>query len=738
MNLLNHLRNSCRTLLFTSACLLIHAAPALAATATQVSPANGAAGLSVKVKLDWKNLVGADGGDYEVLQGNTVVAGYGITYSGGPYRRTSETLSLDYGKKYKWRVRSRVLPQNNPWSDYWTFSTEPVPVPLLVAPPNGATDLARTVTLDWSAVSGSDGYDFEVQDGQNSTIAGYGINYTGLYRSTSVTLTLEYGTTYRWRTRPSILPQNNPWSEWGTFSIATAPTEPQGGTNGGQSGTTNGGQSGTTNGGQSGTTNGGQSGNPPVNTVPAPTELKIIYGGTSYILSWKNPPGTVRAVKLYRSIDSAGYTLVATLPPGTEKTPLVAVDEPADEVSYKVRAQVGEILSDFSEPRSANDSEDEPETAAARTAAARLERAPDSPGRFISPTWGNFAGKSFGAKQNIVGAYYFYGYDSVTGQHLAANRPNVPYLVDSLTDHPAYTLKYTSADHRAPDHYFLTRTPATYNETSALFSYRDARWHRREFQQMMTGGIDFALADYWGNGDPTNPRTMWSNEGVERMNDVLEKAPIVKLGLFFDTTTLRGVDLSTQAGVDQFYFTIRDFYSRVNPTHWARIDGKAVVWLYRTAEIVNINPQVLAMAREAFARDFGGTRLHVVAMQEWKDKVSGQIDRLYRWGASEMPQGIRAPGGPLDVVDIGPGHNFRGGEHWQDGTIVASPQAVNPRRNGNLYRNACARALQLNKPVVMIETWNEYHEGSEIAGTREYGSLYLKLTRDFAKAHKSR
>ena len=98
MNLLNHLSQSCRALLLTGACLLAHAAPALAATATQVSPANGTAGLPISVTLNWKNLAGADGGDYEVLQGNTVVAGYGITYSGGPYRRTSETLSLDYGK----------------------------------------------------------------------------------------------------------------------------------------------------------------------------------------------------------------------------------------------------------------------------------------------------------------------------------------------------------------------------------------------------------------------------------------------------------------------------------------------------------------------------------------------------------------------------------------------------------------------------------------------------------------
>jgi hypothetical protein len=210
-------------LLFILLLLFLGARWAVAATPTQTAPNDGAVNLPVEVTLDWNTLAGADGYDYEVLDGNTLVAGYGITYSGGPWRRTSVTLSLEYGKTYRWRVRGRVLPQNNPWSGYWRFATSNVPTPSQVAPANAATGVNPSVSLDWSSVTGADGYDFEVLEGA-TVVAGYGINYSGgPYRGTSVRLNLEFGKTYRWRVRGRILPQNNPWSDYWTFTTAGVP-----------------------------------------------------------------------------------------------------------------------------------------------------------------------------------------------------------------------------------------------------------------------------------------------------------------------------------------------------------------------------------------------------------------------------------------------------------------------------------------------------------------------------------
>jgi hypothetical protein len=38
--------------------------------------------------------------------------------------------------------------------------------------------------------------------------------------------------------------------------------------------------------------------------------------------------------------------------------------------------------------------------------------------------------------------------------------------------------------------------------------------------------------------------------------------------------------------------------------------------------------------------------------------------------------------------------------------------------------------------MVVIETWNEFHEGTDIADSREYGRQYLELTRKYVDQFK--
>ena len=44
----------------------------------------------------------------------------------------------------------------------------------------------------------------------------------------------------------------------------------------------------------------------------------------------------------------------------------------------------------------------------------------------------------------------------------------------------------------------------------------------------------------------------------------------------------------------------------------------------------------------------------------------------------------------------------------------------------------------LRRPTnfVMVETWNEFHEGTDIAESREYGRQYIELTRKYSELFK--
>ena len=48
------------------------------------------------------------------------------------------------------------------------------------------------------------------------------------------------------------------------------------------------------------------------------------------------------------------------------------------------------------------------------------------------------------------------------------------------------------------------------------------------------------------------------------------------------------------------------------------------------------------------------------------------------------------------------------------------------------------RLLRMGVNRVMIETWNEFHEGTDIAHSREYGRHYLELNRQYADLFKAR
>mgnify|MGYP001150395885 CR=1 FL=1 len=192
--------------------------------------------------------------------------------------------------------------------------------------------------------------------------------------------------------------------------------------------------------------------------------------------------------------------------------------------------------------------------------------------------------------------------------------------------------------------------------------------------------------------------------------------------MFYDTSTLQyneggfHVDLTTPAGRLWFYGTIRNFWSQIPPPHRARIDGKPLVFLYASAFARRVDENLLPAVRAMFRRDFG-TDLFLVKMQGWP----GEADSEYQWGGALAPQF-------LDTAGLGPGYDHS--------AVPGRTPLVRPREDGQFYRRAWQRLLTKevsSRPwLVHVETWNEFHEGTEVCETKEYGRLYIELTRRFA------
>ncbi|HTH49715.1 MAG TPA: DUF5010 domain-containing protein [Candidatus Limnocylindria bacterium] len=296
----------------------------------------------------------------------------------------------------------------------------------------------------------------------------------------------------------------------------------------------------------------------------------------------------------------------------------------------------------------------------------------------------------------VVLTPYFYWYDSFSGAHLVDSDGS-----DALTDHPP---------------------------TLTGFSYRSRAWHRGQLEDMMTAGIDVLLPVYWGEpsqrlpGQPVAAQP-WSYSGLpplvaarEELLSQGKQPPYI--GLFYDTSTLmfnaagERIDLTTPHGREWFYESVRDYFSLIPPKHWAMIGGQPVVFLYSASFAAAHDQSCIDYLAEAFARDFGGRTPFVVREVSWQVSTAN----VYAWGGA---LGLKNPG----VASLGPGYDHS--------AVPGRTPLIVPRENGAFFERNWLRFLRRPSRLVMIETWNEFHEGTDIAHSREYGEQYLALNRQY-------
>ena len=83
----------------------------------------------------------------------------------------------------------------------------------------------------------------------------------------------------------------------------------------------------------------------------------------------------------------------------------------------------------------------------------------------------------------------------------------------------------------------------------------------------------------------------------------------------------------------------------------------------------------------------------------------------------------RAAGRPF-MAPVAPGFDDR---------AVRQPGTVVPRDGGATYDRTWRAALAADPAWILVASWNEWHESSEIEPSREYGTRYLEATRTWAE-----
>ncbi len=318
------------------------------------------------------------------------------------------------------------------------------------------------------------------------------------------------------------------------------------------------------------------------------------------------------------------------------------------------------------------------------------------------------ASRSYKLDQKIVGTHYFYWYR---------------WPDHHFWDDPAWT------DDGLQDH-FAKAEPVSFDSTA---------WHLKELRDIMAAGIDFIVPVYWGAPDNYLRETIaFSVLGLAPLVEALERIAAEgktppRVGLFYDSSTLltgvrglgepgRVLDLTGDHGKDVFYRTIRDFFIMVPPRHWAMIDGKPIVVLYASFGAKH-DQSTIDHVYKRFEKELG-CRPYIVRNADWKV----QTDAVTSWGAALVGPRIIGETKPGAVAQIGPGYDDR--------AVPGRTTPVRSRDNGGFYQVGWRQAIKSGRNVVLVETWNELHEGTEICESREHGRTYIELTAQYSRVFK--
>ncbi len=302
-------------------------------------------------------------------------------------------------------------------------------------------------------------------------------------------------------------------------------------------------------------------------------------------------------------------------------------------------------------------------------------------------------------------AYFYYWYDLPNGPHSGA-----------LTDRPA----------------------------EANASYKDVGWFKKQLTDMTDAGVDVALADYWGPAEPS------SDIGLTNMVEAsrgLTSAglPSPKIAIFIDTGLVgrwpqKQRDFTKPENQQRFYDLVHASYGLVPRDQWALVDDRPVLWMWASWFDISLDQSFFDYLSSHFQADFG-VRPYIVAEASWRFAMHSDgsgvrpdpaapvhIDNFYVWGASLT--GFKDIG--AGIAEVGPGYD----ERKLDGPERSGRYAS--RDGGSFYEGQLMAALATNRRFIAIETWNEFHEASDVAESVQYGRTYINLTRRYLDRFKAR
>ncbi|MEA3450296.1 MAG: T9SS type A sorting domain-containing protein, partial [Bacteroidota bacterium] len=181
-------------------------------TPTLINPENEAIYQSTDITFDWEDAANATEYIIEYADNSEFNSSTQNTSAVSEYPVAGLTLD----QTYYWRVYATDGTNISEWSEVWSFTTgiEPLSIPILISPVNGAVEQLTELTLDWNTVTNATSYEY-----QYSTDNTFSTYENGTTSNTETDISgLEYETVYFWRVYATDGTNISEWSEVWSFT----------------------------------------------------------------------------------------------------------------------------------------------------------------------------------------------------------------------------------------------------------------------------------------------------------------------------------------------------------------------------------------------------------------------------------------------------------------------------------------------------------------------------------------
>ncbi len=262
------------------------------------------------------------------------------------------------------------------------------------------------------------------------------------------------------------------------------------------------------------------------------------------------------------------------------------------------------------------------------------------------------------------------------------------------------------------------------------YDSHDQAMLRKQVAQARAAGITGFIATWWGRGT-------FDDQGIPLLLSAAAGTGFV-VSAHYETVTGKTPESRMIAAVTDLDYILQRY---AGDKAWLRALGKPVVFVYDRAA-TQLTPaqwaSVLAKVRRdnpggvivvadtlepAYISVFDGAALYNVTGNTWH-KPPGEVSY---WAHGAYPKVAAVAGaGRISTATVIPGYDDRE-------LGKPPPRPVTDRWGGEIYRALWTAAVAANPDYVLITSWNEWHEGTEIEPSVEYGSSFLEMTAPFAR-----